>query len=226
MRIGGFDKLDLVNFPELVAATVFVNGCNFRCPYCHNGTLVTSKAEEIPCGAVWEYLALRSGMVKGLVISGGEPTLYEDLPSFIRQAKKLGVKVKLDTNGSNPKMLASLLEEGLLDYVAMDIKTSIQNYPKVALHGADEVRQSVKILLGQKNVPYEFRTTCVKKLIEPSDFLLIGEWISEARRYVLQQFCPQHTLDPALRTYASYTAEELASLAQRLKTFVSDIQIR
>ncbi|MDD7202687.1 MAG: anaerobic ribonucleoside-triphosphate reductase activating protein [Sphaerochaetaceae bacterium] len=225
MRFGGFEKLDLVNFPGLLAATVFVEGCNFRCPYCHNATLVERHGDKIEEEEVFAYLAKRKRMLKGVVVTGGEPTIHKEIPDFVAKVRDMGFKVKLDTNGNNPAMLKQLLEGGMLDYVAMDIKTSVQNYPLVTGVDAANVSKSVEIL-KHCAVPYEFRTTCVKGLIQPSDFLLIGKWIEGARRYVLQPFNPEHTLDPAFHSYSTYSDEELKLIAQRMREFVSDVLVR
>lgn len=225
MQFGGFERLDLVNFPGLLAATVFVEGCNFRCPYCHNAALVERHGDKIDEEEVLAYLDERKRMVKGVVVTGGEPTIHKDTTGFIVKVRNMGFKVKLDTNGNNPAMLEQLLDDGLLDYVAMDIKTSAQNYPLVTGRDATNVAKSVEIL-KQCPVPYEFRTTCVKGLIQPSDFLLIGKWIAGARKYVLQPFNPEHTLDPAFHSYSTYSGEELELVAQRMREFVPDTTTR
>ncbi|MBQ3355759.1 MAG: anaerobic ribonucleoside-triphosphate reductase activating protein [Clostridia bacterium] len=188
MRIGGLQKLTLLDFPGHVACTVFLQGCNFRCPFCHNSSLVLG-TEAISEDEVFRFLNTRQGLLDGVAITGGEPLLSADLPDFLRKVKALGYQTKVDTNGSFPEKLRSLIDEGLVDYVAMDVKNSPEKYAETA--GAesvlDAVRQSVDILM-KGAVPCEFRTTVVDELHEPSDFEAIGRWLSGAQRYFLQGF--------------------------------------
>lgn len=226
MHFGGFEKMDLVNYPGHVAATVFTNGCNFRCPYCHNGALVLGKADDFSEEEVFAYLKQRRRMLEGVVVSGGEPCLNaKELPSFLSKLKDMDFDVKLDTNGSFPALVKELVKEKLVDYVAMDIKSSPAGYAKACGHDAESCKESVEFLLGGA-VEYEFRTTCVKGLIEPSDFLLIGDWIKGAKRYYLQAFNPAHTLDPAFESYSSFTREELSEIAERLRPLIPSVQVR
>ena len=146
MRFGGFSRMDLVNYPSLVAATVFVNGCNFRCPYCHNAPLVRGQADDFSDEEVLSYLSLRQKMLEGVVVTGGEPTLYEELPAFIKKVKAMGFAVKLDTNGGNPEMLKALIARHLVDYVAMDIKTSKEQYRNKVGRDSLFVEESVQVL--------------------------------------------------------------------------------
>ena len=190
MRIGGLAKMTLLDFPGRVACTIFTVGCGFRCPFCHNASLVTHTGE----GAMTEeellaFLKKRAGMLDGVCITGGEPLLQPDLTEFIIRVRELGYAVKLDTNGANPRGLATLLEAGLLDYVAMDVKNSPAKYAAtVGLPKMPEgIRESVSLLLSS-GVPFEFRTTVVDELHEPADFAEIGEWIRGAERYFLQMF--------------------------------------
>ncbi|MCH3906874.1 MAG: anaerobic ribonucleoside-triphosphate reductase activating protein [Sphaerochaeta sp.] len=220
MRIGGFQPVDLVNFPSVVAATVFTMGCDCRCPYCHNPTLV--RAEEPPLSEedVVGWLRERKDLVDGVVVSGGEPCMQDDLPGFLRTIKEMGFRVKLDTNGSYPWMLSALFSDGLLDYVAMDIKADREGYLRVAGIPASRVEASVSLLLGG-SVPYEFRTTCVKELLTTEDIRSIGTWIHGAKRYVLQRFNPKVTLDKKAGAWSSFSDEELEELAKALSPDVS-----
>lgn len=189
MKLGGLAKMTLLDFPGRVGCTVFTQGCGFRCPFCHNASLVTHPEGELAEGEFFDFLKKRRGLLDGVCISGGEPLGQGDLADFIREIRALGYAVKLDTNGAHPRGLIRLVEEGLLDYVAMDIKNSPEKYAMTAgLPTMPEgVLESVRFLLSGV-VPYEFRTTVVKELHESSDFAAIGEWIRGAERYFLQTF--------------------------------------
>lgn len=192
MQIHGFQKLTLLDYPEHIAATVFTGGCNFRCPFCHNGDLVMNPAGQpkISEEEIFATLRKRRGILQGICITGGEPTLQKDLKEFIVKVKELGYSVKLDTNGYCPKVLQELLEDCVLDYVAMDVKASLPNYPKVAgCPGLDvgKIRESIEILKGSR-IPYEFRTTVVKGLHTVEEFEEIGKMLAGARAYFLQGY--------------------------------------
>jgi pyruvate formate lyase activating enzyme len=191
LRIAGFQKLTLLDYPGTVACILFTPGCNFRCPFCQNAPLLEDPAEEIAPDEVLAYLAKRRGIVEGLVVSGGEPLLQPDLPDFLREVKALGCKVKLDTNGSFPKRLAGLLADGLTDYVAMDIKHRRENYFFVTGLDNGEVLPRVEAgmaLLRDAAVPCEFRTTFVKGIHTPEDAGAIGLWIGGSLPYYLQNY--------------------------------------
>lgn len=188
MRIGGLQKLTLLDFPQKVACTVFLQGCNFRCPFCHNTPLIVG-TRELPVSELMDFLKKRRGLLDGVAVTGGEPLLSPDLPDLIRDIRALGYAVKLDTNGSFPDRLQAMLQEGLIDYVAMDIKSSPQKYEQAcgASGFLSAVEASVRLLLDAK-LPYEFRTTVVDELHEPEDFHAIGAWLRGARAYFLQKF--------------------------------------
>ncbi|MGB4661058.1 MAG: anaerobic ribonucleoside-triphosphate reductase activating protein, partial [Mobilitalea sp.] len=192
MQINGFNKLTLLDFPKHLAATIFVGGCNMRCPFCHNASLVTDPSSQpiIPVKEVLDLLAKRKGILEGVCITGGEPTLYSDLPDLIRQIKSLGLAVKIDTNGTNPRMIKSLVDQHLIDYVAMDIKNSKENYELtsgIARIDLAVISESVSYLLAD-TVDYEFRTTVVKEYHTAKDILSIGNWIKGAKAYYLQSY--------------------------------------
>lgn len=189
MRLGGLLKMTLLDFPGRVACTVFTQGCDFRCPFCHNASLVTHPDEGIEVDDFFSFLQKRQGMLDGVCISGGEPLLQPDIADFIRKIRALGYAVKLDTNGARPEVLRALISEGLLDYVAMDIKNSPEKYAKtIGLPSVPcGVLESVSLLLSGV-VPYEFRTTVVEELHDEADFAAIGRWIGGAQRYYLQKF--------------------------------------
>lgn len=190
MNIQGFQKLSLLDYPGRTACTVFTGGCNLRCPFCHNADLVrTPMAGPNLTDEVLTYLARRQGILDGVCITGGEPLLQPDLVDFIRQVKELGYGVKLDTNGSLPDRLAALLDTGLVDYVAMDVKSSPAGYAAVA--GVDTewtvFDRSIRIL-RDSGVPHEFRTTAVGGLHTPEDFAAIGGWLAGTSAYYIQRF--------------------------------------
>lgn len=192
MVIQGLQKLTLLDYPGQVACTVFTAGCNFRCPFCHNASLVidTYHNENIPEGEVFAFLKKRQGILDGVCVSGGEPLIQHGIIKFLERIKELGYAVKLDTNGSFPDKLERAVEEGLVDYVAMDIKNSRENYGRtvgIVDYDIQNIQKSVNFLLSDR-VPYEFRTTVVREFHQRSDFEAIAKWIRGAQRYYLQQF--------------------------------------
>lgn len=221
MTFGGLIKSDLVNYPGKIASAVFTCGCNFRCPYCHNPEFVIKGSDETYFGETYTeedilaFLKKRSGFLEGFVISGGEPTLHDGLEPFIRRVKELGLAVKLDTNGSRPEVLESLISRGLLDYVAMDIKAPLAKYPLVGFSDTDSILRSVS-LLESSSVAHEFRTTCPKVLLQDDDFALMLSIVGEKTPWYLQTFNPGKTLDPAYNMVSSYSREELSAIAASL----------
>ena len=192
MRICGLQKLAMVDYPGKLAATVFTGGCNLRCPFCHNALLVTRLEESptLPEAEVLDFLASRKTLLDGVVLSGGEPLLQPGVPEFLQKVRELGFSIKLDTNGCRPQALAHLLEQGLVDYVAMDLKNCQEKYPEtVGLPGFDlsPIEESIG-LLRRSGVEHEFRTTVVRELHTLEDIQAIGRWISGAPKYFLQQF--------------------------------------
>ena len=192
MRICGIQKLSMVDFPGKLAATVFTGGCNLRCPFCHNALLVT-RLNESPAlteEEMLEFLTARKGFLDGFVLSGGEPLLQPGAADFLEKVRALGYAVKLDTNGCYPAALADILHRGLVDYVAMDIKNSREKYPlTVGIPDFDlaPVEESIS-LLRQSGIDYEFRTTVVREFHTPEDIRAIGQWVSGAPHYYLQNF--------------------------------------
>ena len=197
MKIYGLQKMTLLDYPSHVACTVFLGGCNFRCPYCHNYELITGTVEPVmDSEELMAFLRKRHGLLDGVAITGGEPCLQTDLPQLIRQIRDEGFSVKLDTNGTRPEMLRSLLEEELLDYVAMDIKNSPRHYAHtigIATAPLEKVQESIDIL-RLSGVDYEFRTTVVKELHTVEDFDAIGKWIAGPSKYFLQPFSDRDTV--------------------------------
>jgi len=192
MKILGLEKMSLVDYDGLVAATVFTGGCNFLCPFCHNSPLVLDfkSLPTIPEEDIISYLKKRRGVLDGVCVSGGEPTLQKDLPLFIEKIKELGFKVKLDTNGTNPDLIKTLNENGLVDYFAMDIKNDRAEYAKIIgfdKYDTANVEKSVQYFLSG-NADYEFRTTLIKEFHTENNIVAIGEWIQNANKYFLQKF--------------------------------------
>lgn len=228
MKIHGFHTLTLLDYPGKVGATLFLGGCNFRCPFCQNGNLVLRPEQEpfLPEEAVLAYLKKRQGILDGVCISGGEPTLYADLPDFIEKIKSLGYLVKLDTNGSRPEVIRRLYEEKLIDYVAMDIKSSKAHYKTAAgceTLDMDAIEASIEFLIS--DIPeYEFRTTVVRELHTAADFADIAEWISGCRAYYLQAYRDSDSvLHPG---FSSYSGAELAKFCEILRKKIPLVSIR
>lgn len=230
MNIGGFQKVTLIDYPGKIAATVFTMGCNFLCPYCHNSELVDGKKSKdqprTDQAEIFKFLATRQGLLEGVCITGGEPTLQPDLPAFIKKIKDLGFLVKLDTNGSNPQMLANLLAEKLVDFVAMDIKAPLEKYKKVVGENInlEDIQRSVDLV--RQTPDYEFRTTVLPALHTRKDILSIGRWLQGSKKYYLQQFKPNKTLDSAFEKEKPFEWEKIANLSQILKVFFDQVEVR
>lgn len=231
MFISGIQKTSLVDYPGNICDALFFGGCNLRCPYCHNPDLVLGSANlpRYELGDVINSLANRSRFIDGVCVSGGEPTLQPlpELKLFFSEIKALGLAVKLDTNGTQPEVLEELLQDGLVDYVAMDVKAPLSRYSEVCRVPVDlrAVRSSVDLLL-KGEVEYEFRTTVPRSLLTESDLLEIGQWLSGARRYVLQAYQPTRRLDPSFNSNEADTESWLLSMQQRLIPYFSDVQVR
>lgn len=190
MKIGGFQKMTVLDYPGKVACTVFTHGCNLRCPFCHNARLVVRDEDLIDENEILSYLNKRRGILDGVCISGGEPTLQSDLFDFMKKVKDLGMLIKLDTNGTCPDKLQYAIDNGLVDYVAMDIKNCREEYAKtcgLSKMDISKIEKSVEILM-QSGIDYEFRTTVTKELHTPDGFAKIGQWIKGAKRYYIQSF--------------------------------------
>lgn len=220
MNFSGFQKLTLLDFPGVVACTLFTKGCNFRCPFCHNASLVTSSnLPQFSHEEVISFLKKRQGILEGVCITGGEPLINPALDDFIREVKSLGYKVKLDTNGSFPKRLQSLIEENLLDYIAMDIKNSFEKYHLTA--GCDNlnlslIEQSIDLIM-HSNIPYEFRTTVCNELHTIDDIIAICNRIKGAKKYFLQNFVDSgDILSPNLSPLPLPFLEEMTKKAQNI----------
>ena len=207
MRIGGFQKFSLSDFPGRVAAIVFTQGCNFRCPFCHNGDLIPEDPKEgllIPEGYVLSYLHSRAGKLDGLVVTGGEPTVQEDLADFLRKVREIGYGIKIDTNGSRPEVLERLISEGLVDFVSMDVKAPLRSYDRLAGVPAPigEITRSID-LLSCCGIEHEFRTTRVSTLLSDTDMEGVAGMIPDGSTFKLQTFNPSRAFDRSLRAAAA-----------------------
>lgn len=228
MCICGLQKLTLLDYPGKVAATVFLGGCNFRCPFCHNASLVLAPgdAPEITREALLEFLKTRCGLLDGVCVTGGEPLMSDEAAELIRDIKALGFFVKLDTNGSFPERLAGLLREGALDYVAMDIKNSPEKYALTAgLEALDieKIKKSAALIMAS-GVEYEFRTTLVRELHEMSDLITIGEWLRGAEKYFLQHF--EDSGDLIGDNLSGFTKSESEAFSRALTPYFGSVTTR
>jgi pyruvate formate lyase activating enzyme len=201
MIIGGFQKFSLSDFPGKVSAIVFTRGCNFRCPYCHNPELVNPESYVSPIdeATVVSHLRNRNGRIQGVVVTGGEPTLHEDLPELLKRIRGLGCAVKLDTNGSNPALLERIVSLALVDYIALDVKAPVRLYSSVArvpVNTADILR-SIRLVI-ESGIPHEMRTTYLEALLSIDDVKEIAEMVRGCRLLVVQSFRPTKALDPAM----------------------------
>lgn len=217
MKISGFQKLTLLDFPEKVACIIFTQGCNFKCSYCQNSVLISQKCyEPIPEDEIFEYLKKRKKVLDGVVISGGEPTIQKDLYDFIEKIKKMGFSIKLDTNGNNPIILKKLLDNNLLDYVAMDIKNIFSEYKEVAKINVniDNIKESIKLLCNS-NIPHEFRTTIIKNIHSIQNILEICSYFDKKEKIYIQNFeQSENVIDKKL---VSFSHEELIELNNKIK---------
>lgn len=234
MKIGGFQKNSMIDFPGLISSVIFTAGCNFVCPYCHNPDLVgkvkPGGGDPIDEGEVFSFLEKRQGLIDGVVITGGEPTLHRDLERFMIKVKELGFRVKLDTNGTRPETVKAFIEEGLVDYIAMDIKTSLEGYHLVAGDGFDTQTVASTIAIIMEQAPdYEFRTTCIKPLINLERMDKIGTMIKGAVRYILQPCSKNVTmLNPLFFEQGDrfFSDEEMLALKTRVEPWVNECRIR
>ncbi|HRY52323.1 MAG TPA: anaerobic ribonucleoside-triphosphate reductase activating protein [Candidatus Portnoybacteria bacterium] len=230
MLFGGIQKLTLIDYPGKVAATIFTVGCNFLCPYCHNPELVDPKKikeqERLSEEEILKFLATRQGLLEAVCITGGEPTIFSDLPEFIKKIKDMGFLVKLDSNGSNPQMLEKLLADKLVDFIAMDIKAPLEKYKKVAGErvSLENIQRSTELVRTAPD--YEFRTTILPALHSKKDVLSIGRWLQGSKKYYLQQFKPTKTLDSAFLEEKAFDWPSVAELRRLLEIFFDKVEVR
>ena len=226
MEIAGLQKTTLLDYPGKVACTVFLPGCNLRCPFCHNASLVLNPGPgQMSEEAFFAFLTKRRGILDGVCVTGGEPTLHRELPEFLAKIRGMGFSVKLDTNGTRPEVLRQILDRGLVDYVAMDIKAGPEHYAE-ACGGVDAlnpVRESVALLMDS-GVDYEFRTTCVHPIHTPEDMAQLASWLRGAKRYFLQAFVDSGDLvSPGVE---GLSREEMQALLLTAQTCIPNAQLR
>ncbi len=226
MIIGGFQKFSLIDYPNKISCIIFTQGCNFRCPYCHNPELIGNNPIKIEEKEIFEFLKNRKGKIEAVVITGGEPILQEDLIEFIKKIKDMGFLVKLDSNGSNPKIIKKLIEQKLVDYFAMDIKAPLEKYKEITNSDIDpkKIKESINLIMNSKS-DYEFRTTITKQL-NKEDIIKIAKLIKGAKCYVLQQFVPSKHLDPEFKNIEPYSKQQLEKFKKELQFFFKTIKLR
>lgn len=233
MKLSAIERFTMLDYPDKVACIAFTPGCNMRCGFCHNPEFVLpEKIRELQADFIEEqtffnFLDKRRGLLEGVVVSGGEPTIWHDLPEFLRRIKEKGFLTKLDTNGNHPSMLRKLLDEKLLDYVAMDVKTSLAEYPKLVggTVKPENIEESIR-LLKASGIPYEFRTTLIKEVHTEKVLQDLAELLSGAKRYHLQVFRPSHTLNPLFATHHPFSPGEMEGLVKHFSAVADEVGIR
>jgi len=228
MRLAHYEPLSLSDFPGRLATSVFTVGCNFACPYCHNPELVTAATDtpQLAEEAFFAFLERRRGKLNGVCITGGEPTLHTDLAQFVEHIRSLGYAVKLDTNGSNPEMLAHLLEKGSLDYVAMDVKAPPSRYVEVTHNSrALALAEDSIRLLAECQIAHEYRTTVLPLLFSEADIDAIASMLPAGSTYVIQNFVPTKTLDPGFMSARGFEPRDLETIAERMHQHYPSLRI-
>ena len=234
MKISAIQKTTLIDYPGKVAATVFLAGCSFRCPWCYSKELVLAGliagGPQVSEKELFEFLESKRGYLEGIVLCGGEPTINPELPALVKRIKVLGFKVKLDSNGSNPAMLESLINDKLIDYVAMDIKLPKERYAQVFSDRipVDYIQKSIDILKNS-GIDFEFRTTVVPGVHSEADLLAMAKWIGgngQRPKYFLQNFRPERTIDPAYEKIKPYPDEFLKTVCQKITAGFADCKVR
>jgi pyruvate formate lyase activating enzyme len=225
--IGGLQKTSLLDYPDKISCIVFTCNCNFRCGYCHNPELFAQKSPALTVPDFFNFLKTRKGKLDAVVITGGEPTLQSGLKEFAKKIKESDFLIKLDTNGTNPKVIEDMLDENLLDYIAMDIKAPLEKYQKIANAPCNtlKIQKSIDLIMNS-GIDYEFRTTVVKSQLNFEDFQKIGELIKGAEKYYLQKFIPSKILDNSLYGEKSYSNEEFEKICKMLKKYVQEVDFR
>jgi pyruvate formate lyase activating enzyme len=228
MKIGGFQKTSLLDYPDRISAIVWASGCNFRCPFCYNPSLALGNGNVFPEEEILSFLSKRKGLVEGVVVTGGEPLMQDDLPVFLTKIKSLGFLVKVDTNGSYPEKLEGLIENHLVDYIAMDVKAPKEKYQQLAGVPVDVSKINASIDLIKKNAPqYEFRTTFVPTLLTKEDIVEIARWLKGADRYFLQQFKKMTpVLSKGLDQVVPYPREYFQETLAAIQPFFKQCSVR
>ena len=218
--IKGFVESSFIDYPGKITSVIFTAGCNFYCHYCHNPELVNPTPPFISDEQVLKKLDFKREWIDGVVITGGEPTLHKDLPRFIEKIKAKGLLVKIDTNGSNPIMLKELIDKKLVDYIAMDVKATLEKYPKVTQEAViiDDIKQSI-MLIKSSGIDYEFRTTILPSLVSEKDLVSMAQMLEGSELFVVQSFRSVVTLDEAYKTQPSYLKPEIDHFVRILKPY-------
>jgi pyruvate formate lyase activating enzyme len=228
IRIKGFQGVTLLDYPDKVASTIFLGGCNFKCPFCHNPELIDNRGEDIEEDFLFSELLRRRNFIEGICITGGEPLLFDEVIDFIKALKReTGKLIKIDTNGYNPVLLKKIIELNIVDYIAMDVKTSLKKYYIAAGVNVDEekIKTSIDSIIAS-NIDYEFRTTVVPEIVQSEDIREIGSLVNGAKKISLQQFRAQKTYNEEFQKLKPYKPEELKRFRDILSQFVDKIDIR
>lgn len=221
MKIGGFQKTSILDYPEKISSIIWTVGCNFRCPFCYNKDLVEGKVKTFDEEEILSYLKMRKNLIEGLVITGGEPLIYNDICNFISKVKKLGYKIKIDTNGIYPEKLQKLIDKKLIDYIAMDIKAPKEKYDKLTGVKTDinKIQKSINIIKNSK-IDYEFRTTIIPNFLTKEDMINIAKWLSGSKKYYIQQFKSDVPLiSDKLINVNPYSKEELTNILKEIEHY-------
>jgi len=233
MLISGVQKITLLDFPDHTSCIVFTAGCNYRCGYCHNPEfvlpekLLEMKENFIPEEVFFHFLEQRIGKLDGVVVSGGEPTMMPDLVPFLKKIKHMGFLVKLDTNGNSPAVLEKIFQENCVDYVAMDVKTSLREYKKLVGERADESKLAQSIEMIKKYASdYEFRSTLIQEVHTPEIIDAMAELFQGAKKLYLQQFRPGHVLNPLFESFHPFSESEMKDIAHKFSLSVKEVEIR
>ncbi len=228
MKIGGFQKTTLLDYPEHVSAIIWTVGCNFRCPFCYNRSLVYEESDLFSEEDILTFLEKRKDFLEALTISGGEPFLQSDLKEFCMKVKDLGYKIKIDTNGSFPEKLKDMIDEKLIDYVAMDVKAPKEKYDKLSGVKTDieKIDKSIRVIM-ESGIDYEFKTTVIPKFLDKENILKISKWIKDSKKYYLQQFknnAPVVSSD--LEHIQPYSEKHLENILKTIKPYFSECKLR
>ena len=229
MKIGGLIKTSLIEYPGRISAVIFTQGCNFRCPYCHNPELVEPALFNTPIAEskIFDFLERRKKYLEAIVITGGEPCLQNDLIDFIRKVKDMSYLVKLETNGSFPDVISQIIEKGIVDFISMDVKGPPDKYDIIVGVKVDisKIKESIDLIISS-GIDSEFQTTVVKSMFEKEDFEKIGNLIKGAKIYTLQKFVPSKTLNPEFLQEKTYSDEELEEIKKIMERYVSKCMVR
>jgi len=228
MKIGGFQKISTVDYPGYLASTIFLSGCNLKCKYCHNPSLANGQMgnEETSVEEVLAYLEKRKGLIDAVCISGGEPTIHEDLEELVISVKEMGYKVKLDTNGTNPSVVKNLIDKDLLDYIAVDIKATVDKYHEVSgcFVNTEKIKETIKLIINSK-VDYEFRTTLLPDL-DHDDIKEIAGYVEGSSKYVIQQFRNKVTLNEDYSNKIPHKSDYIMEISDNIRHMFKQCEVR